>query len=334
MKGFKFKLSLICCFGMALFLKDAISQSNNQLELPEYDSELMAAEDELAAAEADLVEEIKVTGQKDNTNKIENKITTAQKPAAQQDKKTAIEEKFIVKEPAISKKLPIQTAQKQVTSATPAKIAVNTKPAQNKAALPNNPTGKSELELLKTKLALKEKAIVDLNSQLRKTKDRLMVAETEIDRLAVIVKTNNQDQLHSISPKAKLSSNISTNPALPERNIQNASTRQSSIVPDRKVSEDMPIVTVIVDKANLRTGPGDNNSPLMTIAKGTRLAVETRIGEWYRVITPTGSRAWISGEVVRFGKDLRSSPTRTVEVKGYSRQEIDEAFELIKQHSS
>lgn len=82
-------------------------------------------------------------------------------------------------------------------------------------------------------------------------------------------------------------------------------------------SDDTPVATVVSEKANLRTGPGADNSPLMSVTRGTRLVVETKQGDWYRVISPTGTRAWVSSDVVAFGPTSQSSPTRTVRIRGF-----------------
>ena len=63
--------------------------------------------------------------------------------------------------------------------------------------------------------------------------------------------------------------------------------------------QDLQVVEVSVSKANLRVGPGLEHSPLMTVAQGTRLVVETEEYGWYRVIAPTGIRVWISAQIVK-----------------------------------
>ena len=60
-----------------------------------------------------------------------------------------------------------------------------------------------------------------------------------------------------------------------------------------------------------------NDSPLMTVSKGTRLVVEKRIKDWYRIISPNGTRAWVNSDVVAFGPDSQSSPSRTIKIQGY-----------------
>lgn len=59
------------------------------------------------------------------------------------------------------------------------------------------------------------------------------------------------------------------------------------------------IAEVVARKANLRSGPGTEHSPVMQVKKGSRLTVESVHGEWYRVVSPTGSRAFIRQDVVR-----------------------------------
>ena len=58
------------------------------------------------------------------------------------------------------------------------------------------------------------------------------------------------------------------------------------------------VVTVRASSAYLRTGPSKEDSPLMTVARGTKLAVETKRGDWFRVIAPNGERTWISKDVI------------------------------------
>ena len=79
----------------------------------------------------------------------------------------------------------------------------------------------------------------------------------------------------------------------------------------------MTVAEVAVKKAYLRSGPGPDNAPLMSVAQGARLVIETRQGEWYRVISPQGSRAWIHSSVIAFGGEPGGSPSRTLRIKGY-----------------
>ncbi len=56
---------------------------------------------------------------------------------------------------------------------------------------------------------------------------------------------------------------------------------------------DLPTVTVIVPKANLRAAPDINSEAIAAVSEGTRLVLETAVGEWFGVIVPSGERAWI-----------------------------------------
>lgn len=59
-------------------------------------------------------------------------------------------------------------------------------------------------------------------------------------------------------------------------------------------------VKVIVDKANLRKEPASDSKTIFTANKGTELLVDLKRGNWNRVVTPKGEKAWISSEVLEF----------------------------------
>lgn len=141
-------------------------------------------------------------------------------------------------------------------------------------------------EKLEVAVKERERDIAQLKEELAKTKDRLMIAETEVERLSDILDAKHRNTI------SKYVGGKPSSLAVAARGGQAAER------PEAK--DDMPVATVISDKAYLRTGPGKQNSPLMSISKGTRLVVETREGEWYRVITPAGTRAWISSDLVNF----------------------------------
>ncbi len=86
-----------------------------------------------------------------------------------------------------------------------------------------------------------------------------------------------------------------------------APVRQASPAP----VTDVMTLEVVAPKVNLRSGPGEENSPVMQVAQGTRLVVEERQGDWFRVITPTGTRAYILHDVVKIldeGSKSSSAP--------------------------
>ncbi|HMO02890.1 MAG TPA: SH3 domain-containing protein [Oligoflexia bacterium] len=154
----------------------------------------------------------------------------------------------------------------------------------------------------------------ELIKTLDETRNRLMLAETQVERLsailenrgAKIVKTSPETTVGKTThPSQQPSINIiSRRPATNNETFSQEKTRESSSAASIKIADrvganiEIPIATVIADKVNLRTGPGRDNSPLMSVSKGTRLAVETRVGDWFRVIAPNGTRAWIESEVI------------------------------------
>jgi len=168
----------------------------------------------------------------------------------------------------------------------------------------------------------------ELATELETTRSRLMISEVEVERLSSILEDRNRQSLSRLtgSSSSLAGQNTQARASISERRIDAPS--------ERAPSSEMPIATVNVDNANLRTGPGLNNSPLMTVSKGTRLTVETRQGDWYRVISPTGARAWVASSVIAFGPGPQESPTRTVQIKGYNSSVEDQAFQLINRRAN
>jgi chromosome segregation ATPase len=155
---------------------------------------------------------------------------------------------------------------------------------------------RSENEELKRKIEENETKSTTLLAQLEEARNRLIIAETEVERLSSVLDARNNAAVSSNAKSASQASN----------QTQGSIARQ---VPAE--SDDMPIATVTADKAQLRAGPSMSDSPLMAITKGTRLAVETRRGEWLRVISPAGSRAWVNLDVVSFGPKTISSGNKS-----------------------
>lgn len=175
-------------------------------------------------------------------------------------------------------------------------------------------------QALKTKQEASELLTSSYEEKLQEAKRRLLMAETELERLSTIIQRRNSNSAprqvfdhKKTGPNQNIGENRVKSPAHPE---------------NQKV--DMPVATVMADNANLRVGPGESHSALMSVTKGTRLIVEKRQKDWYRVISPTGGRAWISSSVVAFGRDPFSSPSRTVKIQGFDSDAEKEAFKLIK----
>lgn len=186
------------------------------------------------------------------------------------------------------------------------------------------PAAQHQNTAAKRELEASHKRIAELEHQLEEVKGQLTMAETELSRLATISEARNRASLGQLSaaPVAQLPSQVKAAPSREE---------MPHIEPTPASSTDLTIATVAVEKAELRLGPGKNHSALMTVAKGSRLAVEARQGEWLRVFAPNGQRAWILSKLVAFGAKTSSpNSTSTVRVRGYSSSLEDEAFRRVQ----
>jgi hypothetical protein len=196
--------------------------------------------------------------------------------------------------------LPVQAVApaKQVAAAQLQKKATETKPAASAAKKAAAVDAKQSI--LQQKLTASEVRARDLERQLREAKSQLAAAELEITRLSSIVQNNSRARLNL--PQAALAApEVKTQPA--PAAVKPATSSPARVIPE-KVSEntsDLHVATIAVEKADLRLGPGKNHSALMTLRRGSRLAIEARQGEWYRVFAPNGQRAWIHSSLVRFG---------------------------------
>lgn len=68
---------------------------------------------------------------------------------------------------------------------------------------------------------------------------------------------------------------------------------------ETKPAAELPTITVIVPKANLRAAPDIDSEAIAAVAEGTKLVLEATDGDWAGVIAPSGERAWIRLNLVR-----------------------------------
>jgi len=178
--------------------------------------------------------------------------------------------------------------------------------------------------VLQKKLTASEKKAQDLERQLSETKSQLYSAEIEINRLSALV---------SPSSRARLNAGTFSNNEPQGRDLQalrGVTPRSLDDVVAPAPHADLQIATVVVDKADLRLGPGKNHSALMPVRRGSRLMVEVRHGEWYRVYAPNGQRAWIHSSLVRFGDGAASrNDGSSVRVQGFNAHAEQEPFRKL-----
>jgi hypothetical protein len=167
------------------------------------------------------------------------------------------------------------------------------------------PSNNVKQSILQEKITASELRARDLERQLREAKSQLAAAELEISRLSSIVQNNSRARLNL--PQTTAINEVKSPPAPPVAKPA-AAPAAARVVPE-KISDtaaDLHVATIAVEKADLRLGPGKNHSALMTLRRGSRLAIEARQGEWYRVFAPNGQRAWIHSSLVRFGEGAAS----------------------------
>jgi hypothetical protein len=180
---------------------------------------------------------------------------------------------------------------------------------------------KQAIGALEDRIATSENEAQDLRRQLSEAKSALATAELEISRLSSIIQESSRARLN-VGETHKLSrpSDIRISDAkVKTTDVKPVSVApESSLATGQDLNSDVQVATIAVDKADLRLGPGRNHSALMSLRRGSRLAIEARQGEWYRVFAPNGQRAWIHSSLVRFGDGAASlNDGSSVKVRGY-----------------
>lgn len=170
---------------------------------------------------------------------------------------------------------------------------------------------------LKKKMADLQRRLDEKARELDETRNRLVIAETQVERLSGIVEQQNKNKLAGYlgnnsapQPSSNARYAAQTNQAAPRVNPVSSS----------RPSEESLVGIVTAQKAFLRSGPSKDDSPIMSVSKGTRLVVETRNDEWYRVITPTGGRAWIATQMLNFGPGAEPGSDSALRIGGYEKR--------------
>lgn len=81
------------------------------------------------------------------------------------------------------------------------------------------------------------------------------------------------------------------------------------------LSTALPTARVTKDKTPLRIGPGAKEPTLLRLTRNSIVEIEHRTGSWYRVITSSGTRGWITGSFLLF--DQTNFPGSTNRVIAY-----------------
>lgn len=213
-------------------------------------------------------------------------------------------------------------------------------PVLEKQSAPSVKPATGETEILKNsnanlrrELQSAQSKIEELQRSLDQARSELALTETELTRLSARLDSKNRASLGKYNLPLGSASQPSSAPPHAAR-VTGESTQPRPRVAEVKppaANTDMPIATVSVDKADLRLGPGKNHSALMAVPRGSRLVVETRQGEWYRVFAPSGERAWIQSGMVLFGDGASLLNDGTAaRVKGFNPNDEEEAFRRVQ----
>jgi uncharacterized protein YgiM (DUF1202 family) len=178
---------------------------------------------------------------------------------------------------------------------------------------------------LEDQLAKAKARNTELLTELENVRNRLFVAETEVERLNSTLQARNASTLNRLAPGVLQPSSPTTTihpaPVAPVQSAPAAAKARMAEPPRAAQAAapagDMPTALVVADKANLRTAPNKDSAPFMTVSKGTRLVVESQRDGWYSVYAPNGSRAWVSGEVLQFGSGDLAAGRTTIRPKAY-----------------
>jgi FtsZ-binding cell division protein ZapB len=204
------------------------------------------------------------------------------------------------------------------------------------------PVATGEVEILKNsnsnlrrELQTAQSRIEELERSLDQARSQLTLTETELTRLSTRLDTKNRASLGKYNlPIANNQGGSKQGDSIAGGTHIHDTLRQKAPIGDVKppaANTDMHVATVAVDKADLRLGPGKNHSALMAVPRGSRLVIETRQGEWYRVFAPSGERAWIQAGMVLFGDGASLLNDGTAaRVKGFNPNDEEEAFRRVQ----
>lgn len=305
-------LSLFIVSGLSVSLSTAFAQNSDDVDLAGLRAQLESNRKPLNSEKEKLDLEEKAL-----MEKLSGKATAdSQPPAATlnedsfesfdtiQFEKPVQAQKTEIEPAAISKpevKVEVKK-EKPVKVYDSAEIALD-EPKVKEARVVTADSGKKVADL-QAKLAQKER-------ELEETRNRLLIAETQVERLSGLLEKINKQKVASYLGNEKAPQAQAVSRSVNSNNVSQANSATSS--------DGTLIGTVTSQKAFLRSGPSKDDSPIMSVSKGTRLVVETRNSNWYRVITPTGGRAWIATEMLGFGPGNSGDSGSALKIGGYEK---------------
>jgi hypothetical protein len=181
-------------------------------------------------------------------------------------------------------------------------------------------TNFSEKELLQTTLQKKTEEANECSLQLGQSQQiasKIPELERKLHSLKnqLLLRKSAEELLQPQVVAAPVSSNTK------EKKSHTVDTRKKTNVETvEEMYADVTIIEISGSKVSLRAGPGVTHSSIMDVQKGTRLIVEAKESDWYRVSSPTGGRAYVHSDYIKvisaprsFGKGVVSSSSMEVE---------------------
>jgi Bacterial SH3 domain len=222
--------------------------------------------------------------------------------------------------------IPVIPAIAKTAPSAPNKVALT--PAKQTQPAANTTDLQSQNEALRRTLKTQNDRITRLEQELQESRNEHSLAEVEARRLSTMVDAKTRASLgkYNVPMPATYSQ-----PVIETQKVAPLPHKIPVDVKPPSSNAELQIATISVDKADLRLGPGKNNSALMSLRRGSRLAVEARQGEWYRVFAPNGQRAWVHASLVTFGEGASSlNDGSSVRVKGFTTNVEEEAFRRLQ----
>lgn len=277
------------------------------------------------------------------SNKSKSTISNQQRPSATTQNR------------AIAQKGTQTTAQRSASTGT---RPVSSPPAPKVIRDPRD----TELTLLRERVAALTTRNRQVEAELEASQRQLLISETEVERLNEFLNDQGRDYLDRASgspsngrpiPPSRSTDSESEYKPITRRDPPSIGLRSGSRPPPARALEadrDAPIATIIASSAPGREEPSSSAAVIDKLPEGSRVAVERRSGDWYRVFSPQGVRVWIAASDLSFNPSGARSQVEqgntqrapsilppqngpTAEREGSSRQgrAEDRALELLRQ---
>jgi hypothetical protein len=219
-----------------------------------------------------------------------------------------------------------------------------------------------ELTLLRERIAALTTRNRQVEAELETAQRQLVISETEVERLNEFL--NDQGRAYLDRASGSPSDGRSIPPRRPPSNsavdyyptsrrapsIGQMSSSRPSPAGALQADRDAPIATIIAASAAGREEPSSSAAVIDTLPESSRVAVERRSGDWYRVLSPQGIRVWIAASDLSFNasgapslveqKNVQEAPSILPPQKGATAQRDgssqqgraeDRALELLRQ---